>query len=470
MSATHGASGGELLDHVWALLVPHVYCGWLGASMSSLEGGKDMHSYVIPNDMPLDAKRQYRVAVNYMQKCTEAERLVLAAQIERGKAEQQQPFPDGAVLEEARVARDLLVEDFQPLVMYMATVWQGRFRHLEWLDLVQEGNLAVLRMLDYYNLLEVVVLRGLAAACIRHAFYRLLYGDGVLHMPEGMVKGTAQLGWVTSHLLHALGREPTLTELAQAMGLSEQQVSELLQAKEQSRVESLQNLLEANEESDGDGGESYWHVVSLYPVEVVEDSRQVQAEALLWQSFEAVLTERQRQVVVRHWGLGEYEPRSYQVIAQEFGLSEGAVRGACADALKKLKRFLAMTYGEITGQVLEGYYTEGQAVARLGITQMMFRNFIRDGKITRYAAPGARYLYAQREIEALALARAQVAEQSYTLSQVMEKLGVCDFTIQKWVKQGKLRRYVPDGMRTERYARVEVDALVALRQGQEGVA
>ena len=64
------------------------------------------------------------------------------------------------------------------------------------------------------------------------------------------------------------------------------------------------------------------------------------------------------------------------------------------------------------------------------MNQTMFRNYIRASKITRYAAPGARYLYAQREIEALALARAQVAEQCYTLGQVMEKLGVSDVTVQ----------------------------------------
>src|SRR5579864_6042019 len=89
--------------------------------------------------------------------------------IERGKHEQRRVSPDAQVLAAAKEARDRLVESFQGLVIHIAYQMIYRFQHLELLDVIQEGNLGLLRAIEENDPKKGYPLRSLAGACIRYA-------------------------------------------------------------------------------------------------------------------------------------------------------------------------------------------------------------------------------------------------------------------------------------------------------------
>jgi hypothetical protein len=181
-----------------------------------------------------------------------------------------------------------------------------------------------------------------------------------------------------------------------------------------------------------------------------------------------MLTPRQREVVARYHGLEGFEPQTFQQIGAVFGATDVAAGRCYRQALGKLKRFLATSYGELSGQALDGYYTASQAAACLGMGRSTFTRFVQLGRITRYPfGQGRMGLYLQREIDALAAHNRWMAEAYYTLPQVVAKLGVSTSTVFEWVKQGKITRYLPDHYRAF-YPRQAIDALAAALHGTAG--
>jgi hypothetical protein len=143
--------------------------------------------------------------------------------------------------------------------------------------------------------------------------------------------------------------------------------------------------------------------------------------------------------------------------------------------LRKLKRYLAAAYGELSGQVLEGYYTAAQAAAVLGMPEPTFWHYARREQIVCVAvAPGSRVrVYAQSDIQALAALRAQVAADYYTSAQAQERLGVTETTLRRWVGQAVIGRYHFERVPGCFYARAEIDALALSRRAvgaESGVA
>src|SRR5215472_7175053 len=96
-------------------------------------------------DVSLMALDQYMRAVRWTEPLAEEEEATLLRRVERGKQERLAPCPNQWVLSLARHARDRLVEGYQPLVIAVAKRCLWRFESMELLDLVQEGNIGLLR-------------------------------------------------------------------------------------------------------------------------------------------------------------------------------------------------------------------------------------------------------------------------------------------------------------------------------------
>ncbi len=426
----------------------------------------------LPPDLPLDAKSQYLFAVGGKGRLSGMEQRALIERIERGKAEQVKLIPDASLVQDGLLARDALIERLQGLVRFLAGKWHGRFSHQDWMDLVQEGNVSLLRMIEHYDLSRVENVGALAAGCIRHAFCSLLLQhEHLLRFPEHLVRDAWKLRRVSHCLVHRLGREPSVCELAQEMQVSEPHLSEVMQVEERMHVESLP-FLSVGDESIS---EEPANITPLSPAPARESARDVEAVALVGRGMAEVLTQWQRTVIVRYHGLEQYAPQTFAEIGATFGVTATAVRIAYGHALRKLKRFLAGSYGELSGQVLEGYYTAAQAAAVLGMPEPTFWTYARREQILCVpVAPSSRVrVYAQSDIDALAVLRAKIAQDYYTSSQAQERLGVTETTLRRWVGQAVIGRSRFERVPGCFYARAEIDALASSRRAasaESGVA
>src|SRR5207302_1859299 len=131
---------------------------------------------------------QYMRQVRWTDTLSREEEAVLFEWVARGKRERREDYPRQWVLEQARQARDRLVEGFQPLVIHFAKRYHHRVHSLDLLDLVQEGNLGLLKAIDL-NEIGAGGFSGLAARCIAFAVYAVVPRcDCALHYSDEFLK------------------------------------------------------------------------------------------------------------------------------------------------------------------------------------------------------------------------------------------------------------------------------------------
>ncbi len=120
-------------------------------------------------DVSLTAEAQYMHQVHWTPKLTLEEETSLFQRLERGKHERAQLWPDQRVLADAKQARDRLVEGFQGFVTSLASQWVWRFRNMDLMDVIQEGNEGLMQAIELHDPTKGYPLRALAGTCIRHA-------------------------------------------------------------------------------------------------------------------------------------------------------------------------------------------------------------------------------------------------------------------------------------------------------------
>jgi RNA polymerase primary sigma factor len=334
---------------------------------------------------------------------TAEEQAQLVVRIERGKTEQRKGCPDAVVLADAKVARDRFIEGMQRLVIFMARGWVHSFRGMELLDLVQEGNFGLLDMLEHRDLLALDNVGSVAVAAVRYRFHRLLRDrDGLVRVPGMVVEAVHKLREVRAQLSCELGRLPTSEEVAQAMGISVEQVRKLESDAKRERVASLDVMVDED-------GQPFWEntFVSLFQQAVeAERERQEAVEQLVREALESSLTPWQREVVMRRYGLGQ-ECQGSKLIGERYGVSRETVDGTDRWVRQKLAASLGVPYARLCGQHVEAeWYSAGQAAALLGLSLYEFTWLVRKGKISRL--PGDRRQlarYARGDVERLAAER-----------------------------------------------------------------
>src|SRR5258708_23487982 len=150
--------------------------------------------------------------------------------------------------EEAQQARTRLVEGYQHLVSRLA--WRHASRNQElYLDLVQEGNLGLVRGLEQYDgRVGVDTFETWVFAWVKGAIRRALSAAGVLRLPWRKVEAIRQLEQVRNELTCVFGREPTVEEIAREMQLTTGKVCELFVWGEQRVVMSLEEPVDEDGE------------------------------------------------------------------------------------------------------------------------------------------------------------------------------------------------------------------------------
>lgn len=263
----------------------------------------------------LMAVDQYFRWVRWSPALTQEEEARLVEVVERGKRERMQSFPDARVLAEAREARDRLVESFQGLVIHIAKQMQHRFEHLELLDLIQEGNIGLLRAIEENDVSKGYPLRALAGACIRYTISDAWREqEALVRCSRPAMTQWVQLSRLQEQFQQEQGREPTLVEIAQATGYPPAEVFEIQLLRRWRETISLHVFVEEGERDEDE--------IECAPVFAAAAETGVH-DAEVQQAMQEALTQRQRQVIALRYGLveGVGQGMTHAEVAAQLGVS-----------------------------------------------------------------------------------------------------------------------------------------------------
>ena len=226
-------------------------------------------------------------------------------------------------------ARERLTAGYQPLVIGLAKRFVRHCQGVELLDLVQDGNEALLHALEKYDVRRgESSFRTFAFTWIRTALLAVVWQyQGALRLPMHKLRAIRQMGVVNTRLLAELGREPTLAETAQAMDLSEREVRELVILQEQQMV-SLHMTLD-------DGDTRLEDVIEDATVSPFADDGFVSVEDVL-----EYLTERERTVIQLRYGFVDGRAYTQKEAADALGVALSTVQMIDRRARMRLRRAL----------------------------------------------------------------------------------------------------------------------------------
>jgi RNA polymerase primary sigma factor len=259
-----------------------------------------------------DPVRMYLKEIGKVPLLTQAQEVALAQRMEKGDEE----------------AKRKLIEANLRLVVSIAKKYVGR--GMLFLDLIQEGNLGLIRAVEKFDWRKGYKFSTYATWWIRQAITRALADQArTIRIPVHMVETINKLVRISRQLLQELGREPTAEEIAEAMGLPVERVREINKIAQ----EPISLETPIGEEEDSHLGDFIEDHDALAPAEAASFT-------MLKEQLESVLetlSPRERKVLKLRFGLDDGRPRTLEEVGREFGVTRERIRQIEAKALRKLR-------------------------------------------------------------------------------------------------------------------------------------
>lgn len=268
---------------------------------------------MLPDGIPLDDPvRLYLKEIGRVSLLDMEEEVELAKRVEQGDEK----------------AKRHLAEANLRLVVSIARRYIGRGMQL--LDLVQEGNLGLIKAVDKFDYRKGYKFSTYATWWIRQAITRAIADQArTIRIPVHMVETINKFTRISRQLIQKLGREPTSQEIAAEMQLDVERVNEIIKIAQE--PVSLETPI--GEEEDSHLGDFVEDREALAPVDAA-------SFGLLQEKLEEVLeslTIREKQVLFLRFGLEDGRARTLEEVGKHFGVTRERIRQIEAKALRKLR-------------------------------------------------------------------------------------------------------------------------------------
>ncbi len=286
-----------------------------------------------------DPVRMYLKEIGKVPLLTAEEEIILAKKIEAGeeaakKLEEEEKLSKEEVRRLKRLEREgmnakkKLVEANLRLVVSIAKRYVGR--GMLFLDLIQEGNLGLIRAVEKFDWRKGYKFSTYATWWIRQAITRAIADQArTIRIPVHMVETINKLIRIQRQLLQELGREPSPEEIAEQMGLTPEKVRDILKVSQE--PVSLETPI--GEEEDSQLGDFIEDAEAEVPADAASFS-------LLQEQLREVLdtlSERERKVIELRFGLIDGHPRTLEEVGRVFGVTRERIRQIESKTLSKLR-------------------------------------------------------------------------------------------------------------------------------------
>ena len=267
----------------------------------------------VPKTFPTDDPvRMYLKEIGKVSLLTAEEERELAIRMEQGDED----------------AKKKLCESNLRLVVSIAKRYLNR--GLSFLDLIQEGNLGLIKAVDKFDYTKGYKFSTYATWWIRQAITRSIADQArTIRIPVHMVETINKLIRVSRQLLQEYGREPTSKEIAKEMGISAEKVREIKKISQD--PVSLETPIGEEEDS---------HLGDFIPDDDIPTPVDAAAYSMLKEQLMEVLdtlSDREKKVLMLRFGLEDGRPRTLEEVGKEFNVTRERIRQIEAKALRKLR-------------------------------------------------------------------------------------------------------------------------------------
>ena len=271
-----------------------------------------------------DPVRMYLKEIGRVPLLSADEEIVLAKQIEAG-AQEDATYKD---IQLSKKAKKKLVDANLRLVVSIAKRYVGR--GMLFLDLIQEGNLGLIKAVDKFDYTKGYKFSTYATWWIRQAITRAIADQArTIRIPVHIVETINKLIRISRQLLQDKGREPLPEEIAEGMGITVERVREIQKIAQE--PVSLETPI--GEEEDSHLGDFIEDQDAIAPDDAA-------SYILLQEQIEDVftcLTDREQQVLILRFGLKDGKPRTLEEVGQHFNVTRERIRQIEGKALTKLR-------------------------------------------------------------------------------------------------------------------------------------
>ncbi|MFA5166282.1 MAG: sigma-70 family RNA polymerase sigma factor [Candidatus Paceibacterota bacterium] len=271
-------------------------------------------------DAPIDSVEMYLKEIGKIPPPTAEQERQLAQRIEKGDLE----------------AKKKLIQANLRLVVSIAKKYIDRSPNLTLLDLIQEGNLGLIRAVEKFDWRKGFKFSTYATWWIRQAITRSLADEGrTIRIPVHMIELITKYNKTKRWLMKDLGREPLPEEIAAEMGLEPEKIHHLMQISQ--KTVSLETPVGEGEE---DSILAEFVKDDTTPSPSTEAARSILKERL--DKIAVYLTPRERKILSMRFGLEDGVPHTLEEVGEEFKVTRERIRQIQAKALEKMRKLGAL--------------------------------------------------------------------------------------------------------------------------------